>query len=111
MATKTSSELYVARMPFGYAHLDLDIGQVFRLANRPNDKRLLDRGYMVPFEGKEADLHECSECGERFVTEPQRRGHGDKRHPRRLRTEEEEDLRADREDRFLTQNNPLNLSA
>lgn len=109
MASKNQVELFAATIPFQYANLVLDIGQVFELRGLPNDARLKTRRYMVPYEGKEDDLFTCSDCGSRFVTELQRRGHGDKRHPARPRTPEEEEMLLDKEDRFLTRNNPLNL--
>lgn len=97
-----------AKRPIGYGTQEIDRGQVFDLAGARNDEKLLRLGYIAPYEGKPKDLVECAACGAQFIGGDERRGHYEKRHVRAL-SPEEEDARADREERFLTEVAPLHL--
>lgn len=108
MPGKTETVRCYARRPFGYDGKELDRGQVFMVVGAPNDEKLGRLGFMVPLEGR-VQLYTCAECGAEFVGEPERRGHGDKRHLSRPLSPFEEDQRAEREERFLQQAAPLHL--
>lgn len=110
MAGKSSSDpqRYYARRPMGYSGRDLDRGQVFPLAGAPNDEKLERLGFMAPLD-KAEPVYACAACGAEFVGEPERRGHGDKRHRAYPLDAREEDRLADREERFLEQAAPLYL--
>ncbi len=100
-------EKVLARRPIGYNGADVDRGQVFELAGARNDEKLLKWGYVEAWKGKKTDLHECAACGAQFVGGNERQGHYEKRHLRVELTPEQEDARAEREDRFLAEVAPL----
>jgi hypothetical protein len=108
MAGKADAPRFFARRPFVYAGTDLDRGQVFTTVGAINDEKLERLGYMAPLDGRPT-LYTCAECGVEFVGEPERRGHGDKRHSGRTLSPLEEDQRAEREARMLEQVAPLHL--
>lgn len=97
-----------AKRPIGYGNQEIDRGQVFELAGARNDSKLLRLGYIEEWAGKPRDLVECAACGARFIGGDERRGHYEKRHVRVL-SPEEEDNRAEREERFLAEVAPLHL--
>ena len=97
-----------AKRPIGYGTQEIDRGQVFELAGARNDQKLLRLGYVEEWAGKSKDLVECAACGAQFIGGDERRGHYEKRHVRVL-SPEEEDARADREERFLAEVAPLHL--
>lgn len=71
---------YARRGPFGYGQYDqLDRGQVIQLEGLGNDEKLLRLGYLEACPAK-LETFTCAECGAEFISEPARRGHGDKRH-------------------------------
>ena len=102
-------EEHWAKRPFGYCGQELDRGQVFEFTGARNDEKLKRLGYVneVP---KGATLHECRSCGARFVDEHMRDLHGRQRHPERPRqfSPQEEDARAEREEKMLETVAPLN---
>lgn len=106
MAGKTDAPRSYARWPLTYVGTELDRGQVFPLAGAVNDEKLTRLGFIAPLDAK-ATTYTCAECGAEFVGELERRGHGDKRHSGRVLSALEEDQRADREERMLTQVAPL----
>ncbi|MBP9027299.1 MAG: hypothetical protein KBH81_14275 [Phycisphaerae bacterium] len=99
----------MARRPIGYSSKDIDRGQVFELAGARNDEKLLRLGYLEAWKGKRNDLHECAACGALFVGGNEREGHYEKRHVRVQLTPDQEDSRAEREERFLNEVAPIYL--
>ena len=97
-----------AKRPIGYNGQDIDRGQVFTLAGARNDEKLVRLGYVEPWDGKARDLHECAACGAQFIGGNERQGHYERRHLRVL-TPEEEDARAERDERFLNEVAPLRM--
>lgn len=75
---------YWAKRTFGYGTDDLDRGQVFRLKNEVNDRRLIELGYVTPLEAG-VTTYACGVCGVEFIDMGLRDGHGKARHaPRRF---------------------------
>jgi len=105
MATKRR---YWAKRPFGYAGQDLDRGQIVELISARNDEKLIRLGYFAPVE-KKAETFRCAVCGAEFIGPAERTYHGDKRHSGKVLTPEEEDRRAEREERLMEELAPLNL--
>ena len=98
-----------ARRPFGYAGRELDRGQVFHLVGARNDDKLVHLQYVEEWKGRKSELHECAACGAQFVGGNERQGHYEKRHLRVELSPEQEDARADREERMLAEIAPLAL--
>lgn len=88
--------------PFNYGDLPLMRGQVFTMSGSPNDAILLGRGYVMALEGK-PETTKCGECGAEFIGHVELRGHGDRLHPVRSRTPEDEDRFLDRQDAMSEQ--------
>lgn len=97
-----------AKRPIGYNGQDIDRGQVFDLVGARNDEKLVRLGYLEMWTGKPKDLHECAACGAQFIGGNERQGHYERRHLRVL-TPEEEDARAERDERFLNEVAPLRM--
>lgn len=108
MARTSEQQRYFARRPMGYSGRELDRGQVFMPVGALNDERLERLGYMAPLD-KAEPAYACASCGAEFTGEPERRGHGDKRHRAAPLNPFEEDRLAEREERFLEQAAPLYL--
>lgn len=71
---------FARRGPFGYGSHDvLDRGQVIILERLANDEKLVRLGYLEPL-SENVETYTCAECGAEFIGEPERRGHGDRRH-------------------------------
>lgn len=68
-----------ARRSVGYNGKQYDRGQVGKLAQLQNDRLLLDLGYLVLMD-KDAKTFPCRACGEEFVDQGLRDGHGKNRH-------------------------------
>lgn len=93
-----AQQTVVARRMFQYDTLRLDRGQVFQLRDKPNDRRLLDLGYVRPLEkGEGPEIRECGECGSKFIGDRERTGHGKLRHHGRDLTPDEHDALIERE--------------
>jgi len=99
-----------ARRHFDYAGRELDRGQVYELVGARNDEKLVRLGFVAEVERK-AETWQCSECGAEFVGEAERQGHGQKRHRARVFTPDpdQEDQRAEREERLLDEVAPFYL--
>lgn len=101
-------KLFWARRPLGYGGVEYDRGQVLELGGLINDEKLVRLGYVAPLEER-AKTYPCRECGKEFVEMPMRDAHGDKRHIAGPLDPLEEDERAEREERMLSQAAPLYL--
>lgn len=99
---------FVTRRPFDYGPEQWDRGQLVELAGLCNDEKLLRLGYLKEYTGTGRGS-ECGVCSARFVDEQTRGAHGEKRHPGRFLTEEEQERREDHEERRLNEESPLYL--
>ena len=97
-----------AKRPIGYNGQNIDRGQVFDLVSARNDEKLVRLGYVEVWAGKAKDLHDCAACGAQFIGGNERQGHYERRHLSVL-TPEEEDARAERDERFLNEVAPLRM--
>lgn len=107
-ATAGDGPRYWARQPFDYGALQLDRGQILRLAGAPNDEKLRRLGYVAELDGQ-ITSYECAVCGGAFVGIAERTAHGNKRHAPRLLTPDEEDAAEEREEQQLQAVAPLYL--
>jgi hypothetical protein len=73
------TERYWAKRTFGYGGSDKDRGQVFKLSGAPNDRRLVDLGYVALLEPG-TTTYACGICGAEFLDMGLRDGHGKARH-------------------------------
>jgi len=74
--------LWWAKRSIGYARQALDRGQVLKLAGLPNDRLLIDLGYIAQIPASAARFP-CRVCGAEFVDQGLRDGHGHARHETR----------------------------
>lgn len=66
--TELGQKVY-ARIPFKYAGVNLDRGQVHRLGGHRNDGKLLGLRYFMKFNSIEHKQFQCDNCGVQFVTD------------------------------------------
>lgn len=105
MSTKTVVAL---RAPMNYAGTMIGRGEVFQLRNMPNDEKLLEHRYVREAEKDELkSLHECGQCGSKFVMPGFVTKHAEYAHPDRPRTPEEEERLADQFDKEMLREAPL----
>ena len=97
---------YWARRPLGYNGKEYDRGQILSLANLRNDEALVRIGYIKEVERK-ATLHQCDECGAKFIGIGERTGHFKKRHLGKALNPEQEDAKAESEEKKLQEAAPL----
>lgn len=96
-----------ARRSFDYGPVTLDVGQVTELKGFQKDGKLLDLGYLDKVMAGVA-LPACGYCGNRFVSDSMLTMHGRKRHPDTPRTEVEQALAEEADERVYS-SLPLNM--
>lgn len=104
-----SSSIYWVRRPARYMGKDCDFGQIVSLDLATQKSEQLTRlGYLVETSGRKTK-YKCGECGEDFVSEADRDGHGRKRHADRFapKTPMDEDAMFDHEESELEKRAPL----
>jgi hypothetical protein len=99
---------YSVRQPFDYAGGSYDRGQIIMLVGAKNDEKLIRLGYVTELD-RRTTTYECAACGATFIGIAERTAHGNKRHIVRVLSPEEEDARAESEERQLDQIAPLYL--
>ena len=73
---------YWAKRTFRYGQQQLDRGQIFKLQELPNDRLLVDLGYVAVAEDART-FFACRVCGLQFLDSSMRDGHGKFRHDTR----------------------------